>query len=177
MRTLAFAASNHSNSINRALVGYAAARLEVLYPDAEIEFADINDYEMPIYSIDREAADGVHPLAREFYDKIGAADALIVSFAEYNGFVTAAWKNIHDWMSRIETKIWQDKPTTLLAASPGPRAGANVLSTQEFVAPFFGMDIKGKYGVGMWDKAWDGASLTQEADIIGVDAAIKALLT
>ena len=177
MRTLAFAASNHSNSINRALVGYAAARLEALYPDAEIEFADINDYEMPIYSIDREAADGVHPLARDFYDKIGAADALIVSFAEYNGFVTAALKNIQDWMSRIETKIWQDKPTTLLAASPGPRAGANGLRTQEFVAPFFGMDIKGKYGGGMWDKAWDGTSLTQEADIIGVDAAIKALLT
>ena len=177
MRTLAFAASNHSNSINRALVGYAAARLEVLYPDTEIEFADINDYEMPIYSIDREAADGVHPLARDFYDKIGAADALIVSFAEYNGFVTAAWKNIYDWMSRIDQKVWQDKPIVLLAATPGPRAGANVLQTQEFTAPFFGMDIKGKHGVGLWRDAWDGTTLTKDDDIVGVDAAIKGLLT
>ncbi|MEM9395370.1 MAG: NAD(P)H-dependent oxidoreductase [Pseudomonadota bacterium] len=176
MKVLAFAASNHSNSINRALLGYAASRLEALDPTCTIDFADINDFEMPIYSIDRENADGVHPLAQEFFEKIGAADALIVSFAEYNGFVTSAWKNIHDWMSRIQMKIWQDKPIVLLAATPGPRAGANVLQTQEFTAPFFGMDIKGKYGVGTWGEAWDGKALTKDADITGVDAAIKGLL-
>ncbi|MEL6515722.1 MAG: NAD(P)H-dependent oxidoreductase, partial [Pseudomonadota bacterium] len=48
MKTLAFAASNHSQSINRALLGYAAARLETLEPSVEIEFVDINNYEMPI---------------------------------------------------------------------------------------------------------------------------------
>jgi len=176
MKVLAFAASNHSKSINRALVGYAAERLQTMHPSAEIEFLDINDYEMPIYSLERENSDGVHPLAQAFYDKIGAADAIIVSFAEYNGFVTAAWKNIYDWMSRIETKVWQDKPVVLLAASPGPRAGANVLQTQEFTAPYFGMDIKGKHGVGSWAAAWDGAALTNEDDIAAVDTAVRALL-
>ncbi|MEO1178543.1 MAG: NAD(P)H-dependent oxidoreductase [Pseudomonadota bacterium] len=176
MKVLAFAASNHSASINRALVAYAAARLEALHPAAEIEHVDINDYEMPIYSIDREKAAGVHPLAQKFYGKIGASDALIVSFAEYNGYVTSAWKNIHDWMSRIDMKIWQDKPIVLLAATPGQRAGANVLQTQEFTAPFFGMDIKGKYGVGMWSEAWDGATLIKDNDVAGVDAAVKGLI-
>ena len=141
MKTLAFAASNHSQSINGALAGYAAARLKMVSPGAEIEFIDINDYEMPIYSMDREKSDGVHPLAQNFFGKIGDADALIVSFAEYNGYVTAAWKNIYDWMSRIDQKVWQDKPIVLLAATPGPRVGANVLQTQEFTAPYFGMDI------------------------------------
>ena len=177
MKTLAFAASNHSQSINGALVGYAAARLKALSPVAEIEFIDINDYEMPIYSMDREKSDGVHPLAQAFFDKIGEADGLVVSFAEYNGYVTAAWKNIYDWMSRIDQKVWQDKPIVLLAATPGPRAGANVLQTQEFTAPFFGMDIKGKHGVGLWREAWDGTTLTKDADIVGVAAAIKGLLT
>lgn len=143
MHVLAFAASNHSQSINRALVGYAATRLTTLQPTADVEFLDINDYEMPIYALDREKADGVYPLAQALFDKIGTADALIVSFAEYNGFVTAAWKNIYDWMSRIDQKVWQDKPFVLLAATPGLRAGANVLQTQELTAPFFGMDIKG----------------------------------
>ena len=177
MKTLAFAASNHSQSVNGALVGYAAARFVKLSPSVEIEFIDINDYEMPIYSMDREKSDGVHPLAQTLFDKIGAADALIVSFAEYNGYVTAAWKNIYDWMSRIDQKVWQDKPIVLLAATPGPRAGANVLQTQEFTAPFFGMDIKGKHGVGLWREAWDGTTLTKDADIAGVEAAIKGLLT
>ncbi|MEL7398447.1 MAG: NAD(P)H-dependent oxidoreductase [Pseudomonadota bacterium] len=177
MKTLAFAASNHSQSINGALVGYAAARLKMVSPGAEIEFIDINDYEMPIYSMDREKSDGVHPLAQNFFGKIGDADALIVSFAEYNGYVTAAWKNIYDWMSRIDQKVWQDKPIVLLAATPGPRAGANVLQTQEFTAPFFGMDIKGNYGVGLWPEAWDGTTLIKDDDIAGIDAAIKGLLT
>ena len=60
MRILAFAASNHSQSINRALVGYAAERLRAQQA-AEIEYLDLNDYEMPIYSLDREAADGIPP--------------------------------------------------------------------------------------------------------------------
>ncbi|MEM1073769.1 MAG: NAD(P)H-dependent oxidoreductase [Pseudomonadota bacterium] len=177
MKILAFAASNHSQSINRMLVGYAVERTKTIIPEAVAEFVDINDYEMPIYSIDRETTDGVHPLAQEFYDKIGAADALIVSFAEYNGFVTAAWKNIHDWMSRIDMRVWQDKPIVLLAASPGSRAGANVLNSQELTAPFFGMDIKGKHGVGKWGEAWDGKALTNQEDSAAIDSALKALLS
>ncbi|MEM9709867.1 MAG: NAD(P)H-dependent oxidoreductase [Pseudomonadota bacterium] len=176
MKVLAFAASNHSKSINRALVGYASGRLQKLSPGVQVEFLDINDYEMPIYSPDRQKADGIHPLAQELYARIGAADALIVSFAEYNGYVTAAWKNIYDWMSRIDQKVWQDKPFVLLAASPGRRAGANVLQTQEHTAPFFGMDIKGKYGVGSWAEAWDGNSLVKADDISGIDDAVKGLL-
>ena len=148
-----------------------------LHPAADVKFLDINDYEMPIYSPDRQKADGIHPLAQRLFDEIGSADALIVSFAEYNGFVTAAWKNIYDWMSRIDQKVWQDKPFVLLAASPGGRAGANVLQTQEQTAPFFGMDIKGKFGVGNWVDAWDGSTLTREEDRDGIEKAVSGLLT
>lgn len=175
MKILAFAASNHSQSINRVLVGYAANRLQSMRTDIEIEFIDLNDFEMPIYSLDRERSDGVHPLAQSFFAKIGAADALLVSFAEYNGFVTAAWKNIYDWMSRIDAKVWQDKPMVILSATPGPRAGANVLQSQEFTAPYFGMDLKGRYGVGDWQNAWNGTSLTKDEDITGVDKALISL--
>lgn len=177
MKILAFAATNHSASINRMLVGYAVDRLVTLHRDAQIEFVDLNDYEMPIYSSDREHTDGVHPRAQAFYEKIGESDAIIVSFAEHNGFVTAAWKNIFDWMSRIDTKVWQDKPAVILAATPGGRAGANVLQTQETMAPFFGMDIKGKYGVGHWPEAWDGTKLVKDDDVTQVDLAVRGLLT
>ncbi|MEM6627586.1 MAG: hypothetical protein AAF719_12865 [Pseudomonadota bacterium] len=34
---------------------------------------------MPTYSLDREKVDGVYPLAHDFFTKIGAADAVIVS--------------------------------------------------------------------------------------------------
>lgn len=178
MKILAFAATNHSNSINRALVTYAAAQMEQKDPYIEVEFLDLNDFEMPIYSIDREVADGIPAQAQEFYDKIGAADAVLVSFAEHNGGVTAAWKNIFDWMSRIDMAVWQKKPLVMLAATPGPRAGANVLTNQEMLAPFFGADLKGKYGVGEWQDAWDkdAGRLVRDADIQAVDQLLDALV-
>ena len=80
------------------------------------------------------------------------------------------------FIRRTDQKVWQDKPFVLLAASPGGRAGANVLQSQEYTAPFFGMDIKGKFGVGNWADAWDGRTLTREEDRDGIEKAILGLL-
>ena len=177
MRVFAFAASNSSKSINRALVTYAVGRFYALTPEAEIEFLDINDYEMPIYSADREAAGGIPAPAQAFFDKIGAADAVLVSFAEHNGSTTAAWKNIFDWMSRINMKVWQDKPVVMLAASPGKRAGTNVLASQEGAAPFHGANVKARHGIGEWHEAWDAEAKrpARDADITAIDRAIACL--
>jgi len=62
MKILAFAASNSRRSINRQLVACATGMLaEQAGEDAEVEIIDLNDYEMPIYSIDRENEAGVPP--------------------------------------------------------------------------------------------------------------------
>ena len=178
MRILAFAASTSRNSINRALVDHAAGRiLSDVLPNATVEFIDLNDYEMPIYSIDRERELGIPAEAREFFGKIGAADALLVSFAEHNGFVTAAWKNVFDWMSRIETKVWQGKPMVILAASPGSRAGARVLASQESSAPRFGGEVRSSLGIGEWSKAWDAEAkaLTRHEDTEALSDALAGL--
>jgi chromate reductase len=63
MKVLAFAASNSRSSINKALVTYASSLLE----HAEIEVIDLNDYEMPIYSSDRENDSGIPQRAHDFY--------------------------------------------------------------------------------------------------------------
>ena len=175
MKILAFAASNSRNSINRALVEHAASRLRAeILPEAQIEFLDLNDYEMPIFSIDREREGGIPALAREFFGRVGAADALLVSFAEHNGFVSAAWKNVFDWMSRIETKVWQGKPIVILSASPGRRAGARVLASQSMQIPRFGGQLRGKLGIGRWSEAWDAElrSLTRTEDAAALGEAL-----
>ncbi|MFK7889607.1 MAG: NADPH-dependent FMN reductase [Granulosicoccus sp.] len=177
-RLLAFAASNSRNSINRYLVDYAA----LLFQDsdkrqAEIEFLDLNDFEMPIYSIDRENENGIPDLAHSFFNEINSADALLVAFAEHNGSVTAAWKNVFDWMSRIDTKVWQNKPMVIMAASPGPRAGAGVLGHIATMAPYFGGNIKGSVGIGRWHDSFDRETmtLTQASDISLLEVALDAL--
>ncbi|MEO1304609.1 MAG: NAD(P)H-dependent oxidoreductase [Pseudomonadota bacterium] len=178
MRILAFGASNHSASINGVLAQFAANRFkEKFEPNAEVSVLELNDFEMPIYSLDREKANGVHSLAQEFFAHIGTADALIISFPEYNGSYSSAWKNIHDWMSRIQMAIYQGKPLLALSATPGPRAGAGVLGAVEQSAPFFGAELRGVVGIGKWSEAYDPASgvLTRSEEIAALDVALKAL--
>lgn len=143
MNVLAFAASSSRNSINKALLSYAAGLLEAgLVDNADVEVIDINDYEMPLYSVDREQEGGIPDQAHQFYKKIGDADALLISYAEHNGSYTAAFKNLFDWTSRINVKVYQGKPAVLLAASPGPGGARNVLASAKGSAPHFAMEVK-----------------------------------
>ncbi|MDZ4308759.1 NAD(P)H-dependent oxidoreductase [Allopontixanthobacter sp.] len=156
MKILAFSASNSSQSINRMLVHHAADVLRSeLMPEAEIETLDLSDYEMPIYSMDREVADGIPELARQFRARIAQADALLISFAEHNGHYTAAYKNIFDWASRLEGKVYAGKPMVALSASPGPGGAASVLAAAKTSAPYFGSEIRGSLGVANFGTAFD----------------------
>lgn len=143
MNVLAFAASNSKQSINKTLATYAAGLIE----QANVEVVDINDFEMPIFSIDREHELGKPELALAFHRKIAAADALVISFAEHNGSYSAAYKNLFDWVSRIDRKVFQGKSVVYLATSPGPSGAANVLASAVASAPHFGADLKGSVSV------------------------------
>lgn len=143
MKIIAFAASNHSESINKALVIYAAS----LLPSADIELLDLNDFEMPIYSQDREKSLGIPDAATSFFTKLGEADAFIISFAEHNGSYTAAYKNLFDWTSRIDMKVFQGKPSVYLSTSPGPGGAASVLSTAINSAHFFATEVKASLSI------------------------------
>ena len=123
MKILAFGASNSSTSINRQLATFAAGQIA----GADITILDLNDFEMPIYSIDREKVNGIPQLAHDFKSHVKKADRIIISFAEHNGGYSVAFKNVMDWMSRIEGDTWEGKPFFLMSTSPGARGGATVL--------------------------------------------------
>jgi len=125
MRILGLAGSNSSQSINKRLVNYVLSQVS----SDEKLILDLNDYEMPLYSIDRENAGGVPDLAVTFKGHIKSADKIVISFAEHNGSYSVAFKNVMDWMSRIPGDTWESKPFFLLATSPGRRGGKTVLDT------------------------------------------------
>ena len=64
-KIFAFGASNSSDSINKQLAKYASG----LFKNVTVDFVDINDYEMPIYSKDREKANGIPQLAKDIRTK------------------------------------------------------------------------------------------------------------
>lgn len=158
MKILAIPASNTPDGFNRTLIGAAATELEATIDGAEIEIIDINDYEMPIYSKAREASGGVPDQAKQLFAKFGEADAIVLSYAEHNGSFCAAWKNIHDWMSRLDMGIYQGAKVVMLAATPGPRSGAGVLGAATMAAPFFGADLVGSLGIGQFPENVDLAT-------------------
>ena len=143
MKLLAFAASNSKKSINGQLIQYAVSILD----DVNAEILDLNDFEMPLFSVDREMEWGIPELAHRFYDKIGEADALLISHAEHNGAYTVAFKNLYDWTSRIDSKVYQGKSLILLATSPGGRGASGVLAAAVKSAPYYGGDLKASLSI------------------------------
>ncbi|MFT5463997.1 MAG: chromate reductase, partial [Planctomycetota bacterium] len=156
---LAFGASTSRSSINKQLVSYAAG----LVSGAVVEVVDLNDYELPLFSVDVEQELGSPENAVHFFEKIGKADALLISFAEHNGCYAAAFKNLFDWCSRISPKVYQGKPVVMLATSPGGRGGATVLELATKAAPFFGADLRGSLSIPTFGEHFkDGAVVTPE---------------
>ena len=142
-KIIAFGASSSKSSINKQLATYTANQFQ----NASVEVLDLNDYEMPIYSADKEKENGIHKLAHDFYAKIGSADFIVISFAEHNGNFSSAFKNILDWTSRINAKTFQEKPILLLATSPGARGGSSVLDIATKRFPFQGGIVKGSFSL------------------------------
>ncbi len=125
MKIITFAGSNSQNSINRKLANHAAS----FFNKSIIEKIDLNDYEVAIYGIDKETANGIPEEINSLASKIDDASLLIISLAEHNGSYSSAFKNIYDWLSRIPNrKVFGEKPVFLLATSPGARGGSGVLN-------------------------------------------------
>jgi len=122
-KIVAFGASSSSSSINKKLATFAANKI----PNSQAIILDLNDFEMPIYSEDRDKINGIPEKAYEFKKILKNADGIIISFAEHNGSYTSAFKNIFDWISRIEKIVWYNKPMFLMATSDGSRGAKLVL--------------------------------------------------
>jgi NAD(P)H-dependent FMN reductase len=124
-KIIAFGASSSKNSINKKLASYVANKIA----NQEASILDLNDFEMPIYSEDRHAEEGIPQKAYAFKKIINESKGLIISLAEHNGSYTAAFKNIYDWISVIEKTVWCNKPILLMSTSDGARGGKSVLET------------------------------------------------
>jgi NAD(P)H-dependent FMN reductase len=151
MKILAFGASSSKNSINKKLATYAAS----LFENGEVEILDLNEYQMPLFSVDIEEEIGKHPLAQKLLDKIAGADILVVSMAEHNGNYSASFKNVFDWCTRISGKVFQEKAMLLMASSPGAKGGASALEIAKKAFPFYGGNIKATFSFPSFDDNFD----------------------
>lgn len=118
MKILLFAASLRNGSLNKKLAGYLNEILKVM-PNTEIDFADFNEFEMPIYNGDVEESSGVPSGGKELAKRIQQVDAMIIAVPEYNGSIPGSLKNAIDWISRVKPNPIAGKHLLLVGASPG----------------------------------------------------------
>ena len=136
-KIIALGGSNSKNSINKTLAVYVAKQIE----NTETIIIDLNDFDIPLYGIDLETIDGIPSEAIRLSELFNQADGFVVSLAEHNGSYTAAFKSVFDWLSRINSQVWNNKPMLLMATSPGARGGIGVLQSAKDKFPSMGANL------------------------------------
>lgn len=139
--------SNSKTSISKQLAEYAAD----LISDVNTIKIDLNNYPLPLFSVDAEEKNGFSKELLKLNAQLDKADGFIVGLAEHNGAYSAAFKNMFDWLSRVEPKVWRNKPLLLLSTSPGERGGLTVLEIAKGRFPYHGAQITGTFSLPNFD--------------------------
>lgn len=148
-KILAFAGSNSSVSKNRELVRFVKTQI-----NREIDTIDLRDYEVPIYGIDHEDAQGIPQGTKHLHEEIKPYDHLIISVNEHNGSASVFFKNHIDWLSRNDRNFLSDKNIFLLSTSPG-RGGANMALTYAVeLLSRFGAEVVSRFSLASFDHSY-----------------------
>jgi NAD(P)H-dependent FMN reductase len=161
MKILAFAGSTSSTSINRELVQFVLKDFQ----DEDVNFINLNDFNMPVFSVDLEKK-GFPDEAHRFLKAIEECDVIICSLAEHNRSYSAAFKNVFDWASRINVKVFQNKPMLLMSTSPGGYGGGNVMNTAKTFFPQFAADVKDTFSLPKFYENFDMESGVINPDML-----------
>ena len=135
-KILAFAGSSSPTSINHQLILNVTKRISA----HEVEVLNLHELNFPIYSPVLEK-EGFPQNVKFLYEKILEAPALIIAANEYNSNVSGFFKNIIDWLSRVEKTFLQHKKILLMSTSPGKRGGASALEYCKNQFPRFGGEV------------------------------------
>lgn len=156
---LAFAGSNSSTSINFSLVRYTVT----LVQDHVIHLKDMAQYPFDMYSADRQKENGFSPALEAFREEVVWADGIILSVNEHNGNPSAYFKNLLDWLSRMDRKFMDGKPVMLMSTSGGKRGGRGSLQVCMELLPRFGAHIVSHFSLAGFHENFGEAGILEPA--------------
>ena len=134
---MAFAGSNSSTSINFKLVKHTVS----LVSGHNIQTLNMANYPFPMYSEDREREQGYSNSLIELKNDIQITEGIILSVNEHNSNPSAYFKNLIDWLSRVERKFLENTKVLLMATSGGKRGGMGSLEVTNKILPRFGAEV------------------------------------
>lgn len=142
-KILIFSGSNSSRSINFKLLIYVSEFIN----DYDVEVIKLTDYDIPMFSEDIERDTGYSKGLKILHSKIRRADGLIISVPEHNGNLPAFFKNILDWLSRLERSFLEKKKIFLLGTSPGRGGASSSMEQAKKIIPAFKGDIVASFNL------------------------------
>jgi NAD(P)H-dependent FMN reductase len=78
---------------------------------------------------------------------IQKADGLFISVNEHNGALSAYFKNLLDWLSRLDRRFLADKRLLLMATSGGKRGALGALGQAEQLLARFGAEVTATFSL------------------------------
>lgn len=170
-KILAFAGSSSPTSINHQLILNVTRRIG----EHEVEVLDLHEIDFPMYSIVKEK-EGIPQNVKFLFEKIMDHPALIISVNEYNANVSGFFKNILDWLSRVDRKFLQGKKILLMSTSPGKRGGASALEYCKSQFPRFGGEVVESFSLPQFYENFDSekGSIVNEVFDLGVTEVVTA---
>jgi chromate reductase len=173
-RILVFAGSARRDSLNKKLARVAADHARGA--GGEVTFIDLDDYPVPVYHGDLEAAEGLPANALALREIFIAQQALMIASPENNQSVTALLKNTLDWLSRSigdgkgpnsGLAPYRGKVAALLAASPGAYGGVRHLPHLRQSLGGLGVVVLGtQFALQHADQAFDDAGKHLAAELV-----------
>lgn len=130
--------SLRADSINRMVLGLAGQVLP-----AGMELEQLEWVCLPPFSADR-LADAMPPSVITLSERIRRADAVLVVTPEYNFSIPGMFKNMLDWLSRVDAQPFAYKPVAMMSASTGPLGGARVQYELRRVFQFLNANVLNK---------------------------------
>jgi NAD(P)H-dependent FMN reductase len=148
---LAFVGSNSSVSINFKLVNFTASIIK----NQHVEILNMKDFSFPTYSYDEEKNNGYDASLYTLKNSILNSDEILLAVNERNGQPSAYFKNVIDWLSRLEIKFLVDKKIFLMATSGGKRGAISALELIAHLLPRFGGEIAATFSLPSFAENFD----------------------
>lgn len=121
MKFFLLAASVSKTSVNKKLIALTATFLRDM--GQEVDHAQFEEFPLPLYDANMQEQEGIPQIAEKFVKRLHSADKVVFSSPEYNGSLPGTFKNLIDWVSRIQPMPWDEQDILLLSASPSIYGG------------------------------------------------------
>lgn len=170
---LVIVGSNSSTSINEQLTKAVLKEL-----DLKNEFIDLKSLNIPMFSEDLEreikSPEGILFLL----EKLATHQHIFIATNEHNGTVSAFFKNIFDWLSRIQLKFLANKKVFILSTSNGKRGGLGANETLQKLVTRFGCGVLEYYAFSAFSDNFDtnNQKITNETYLQELENKLNTLL-